>query len=245
MRAISIAELLEAKKHITIDIVGDSITQGTNHCTLEETYIAQYAKLLADKYPEATVRRYDGIVTGALEPLAGFSEAVIVNKGSGELCIDVLKNGIGGNTVRRALNRIQDYTGELANGRHADVTVFMFGINDALKSDSEKYVTAEKFKEDYRELIQRFRETETSEIVIMSATTNDQCIDAHVEATAELAEENGFVYVDQFRVWQEHYDPKQPHFGHGDWLSDLPYDACHPTPKGARVIAGTLFEKVN
>lgn len=244
MNKVDIEKLLKEKGHITIDVVGDSITQGEDHCTSEETYVAQFAKMLAEKYVDATVVRYDGVVKDGLSPMAGF-KAVEVSRGAGEYRIDVIRNGIGGNSVRRAINRISDFTGELANGRCADVAVFMFGINDALLSDSTKYVTAEKFGEDYREMLDRFAQSENAEIVIMSATTNDQTIDAHVAKTAKVAAERGLVYVDQNKVWNEHYDETMPNFGHGDWLSNVSYDACHPTPTGALQIARTLFESVN
>lgn len=245
MKKIDISAMLEEKKHITIDIVGDSVTQGTDHCTDDETYAAQFANMLAKKYEKATVYRYDGIFGGEFLPIDHFEDAVLISTGNGKYQIDVIRNGIGGNTVRRAINRINDFTGLLANQRKADITIFMFGINDALKSDPKKYVSSSEFADDYRELLNKFKETEESEIVIMSATTNDQCIDEHVKYTKLIAEEFGVLYVDQNSVWNKHYDKNAPNFGHGDWLSDVSCDACHPTPKGAYMIAKTLFDCVN
>lgn len=236
--------MIENRRHITIDIIGDSVTCGLNHCSNEETYTAQLAKMLADRLPDVSVYRYDGIVKDGLSAMEYFDGPVKVSPGMGDKQIDVIRNGIGGNTVRRAINRIQDFTGELANGRRADVSVFMFGINDALKSDPAKYVTPEKFLEDYRELLDSFKQTEKSEIVIMSATTNDQCIDEHVKMTEVLAREYNLPYVDQHKLWQTHYDKNMPNFGHGNWLSEAPGDACHPTPEGAEVIARALLEKL-
>lgn len=241
---IDILKMIRERQHITIDIVGDSVTQGTDHCADNETYTAQLAYMLADRLPEVSVYRYDGIIHDALLPMGYFEGPVKVSEGMGDKQIDVIRNGIGGNTVRRAINRIQDFTGKLANGRKADITVFMFGINDALKSDATKYVSPEKFLEDYRELLDLFRQTEKSEIVIMSATTNDQCIDEHVKMTEVLAREYNLPYVDQHKIWQMHYDKEKPNFGHGDWLSEVPWDACHPTPKGAKAIAEELFKKL-
>lgn len=246
MRTLDIAEMLKSKNHITIDIVGDSITEGTQHCTAEETYVAQYTKMLAQKYPDVSVYRYDGIAAeNPLKPMERFDGPIEVNVGRGEKRIDIIRNGIGGSSVRIAINRMHDYTGELANGRRADITVFMFGINDALKTAPERYVSSEVFGENYRELLREFRKTEDCEIVIMSATTNDQCIDEHVKETKIVADENGILYIDQNAVWNDHYDVNAPHFGHGEWLSEVSYDACHPTPKGAYAIAKTLFEQVN
>lgn len=237
--------MMKERKHITIDIVGDSITWGLNHCGSDETYTAQYAKMLSEKYPAAAVYRYDGIMHNALLPMESFEGPIGVNDGGGEVRIDVIRNGIGGNTVRRAIKRIDDFTGGLANGRHADITVFMFGINDALKEDASKYVTPERFAEDYRELIQSFIKTERGVIAIMSATTNGPTLGEYVERTEEVAAECGALYIDLHRVWQEHYREALPNFGFGDWLSNSPNDSCHPSVKGAHVIARTLFEHIS
>ena len=245
MKQIDILTMLENKKHITIDIVGDSVTQGTDHCTEDETYAAQYAKMLAKKYPHAAVCRYDGVVENGLMPIKYFKGPIIVSEGDTDYKIDVIKNGVGGNTLRRAIKRIDDFTNILPNGKRADITVFMFGINDALKSDKEKYVTAQKFAADYEELLNKFKQKEDREIGIMSATTNDQTIEEHVKAAKSVAQKNNILYVDQHAVWTKHYDKNACNFGYGDWLSNKPGDACHPTPKGAYVIAKTLFDSIN
>lgn len=239
MRKIDICEMIDSRHHITIDVVGDSVTYGLNHCTAEETYTAQLAQMLADRFPESSVSRYDGVEGGEFTPMKCFDGPFKISLGSTDKTIDVIRNGIGGNTVRRAINRIQDFTGELANGRKADITVFMFGINDALKSDDKKYVLPERFLEDYRELLDSFKKTEKSEIIIMSATTNDQCIDEHVKMTELLAKEYDLPYLDQHKIWLAGYDENKPNFGFGSWLCT---DACHPSPIGAKVIASALFE---
>ena len=242
MNYIDICKMIEERRHITIDIVGDSITWGLNHCTNDETYTAQFAHMLADRLPSVSLYRYDGIVEGGL--IEHFEGPIQVRSGTDDRRIDVIRNGVGGNTVRRAINRIPDFTGTLANGRSADITVFMFGINDALKSDSTKYVLPEKFLEDYRELLKKFRQTEKSEIVIMSATTNDQCIDEYVKMSEKLAAEESLLYIDQHKIWQMHYNKDKPNFGYGSWLSNTPGDACHPTPEGAKVIAEVLMKGI-
>lgn len=241
MENLDLTRMLREKRHITIDIVGDSVTWGLNHCTAGETYTAQFCTMLAETYEDVSVYRYDGVSGGACCPMARFEAPVTVCARTGDRRIDVIRNGIGGNTVRRAIRRLSDFTGVLANGRRADITVFMFGINDALRSDPQKYVSPEVFAGDYRELLDRFRATETSQIVLMSATTNDQSIEDYVRQTERLAREEGCLYIDQYKVWQEHYDRRLPHFGYGDWLSDTPGDACHPTPRGAHAIAETLW----
>ncbi len=244
MNKLNVSEMLEMKDRITIDIVGDSVTWGLNQCSENETYAAQFASMLAMKYSDVSVYRYDGIAGDELEPMKTFSEPIHVGKADSEKRIDVLKNGIGGNTVRRAINRINDFTGTLANGKTADITFFMFGINDALKTDQRKYVTPDRFYNDYQELLDMFRKNDESLIVLMSATTNDQPIEEYVKMTEILAKENGLLYIDQNKIWNAHYDKSKAHFGQGDWLSDVAYDACHPTPLGAKAIAEEMMKYV-
>ena len=62
MHNIDICKMIENRRHITIDIVGDSVTWGETHCNNEETYTSQLARMLADRLPEVSVYRYDGIV---------------------------------------------------------------------------------------------------------------------------------------------------------------------------------------
>ena len=245
MGIFNFSAMLAEKGHLTVDFVGDSITWGISHCTAEETYVAAFARMIAARYPECSVYRYDGVMGGELDPIARYDGPVPVHSGTGPKRIDVIRCGVGGNTVRRALNRFGDYTGTLVNGRRADVTFFMFGINDALKSDPRKYATPEQFGKDYRELLERFRAAEPSAVIVMSATTNDQPIDEHVAETARVARAFGLPYIDHCAVWAAHFDPAAPHFGQGDWLSDTPGDACHPSPLGARVIARTIAENLD
>ena len=236
-------KLLSEKDIITIDVVGDSITYGLNHCTAEETYVAQFASMLAGDHPECTVNRYDGIEQGELLPMKEFAGPITMQTGTSGKVINVIRNGIGGNTVQRALNRIDDFTGVLSDGNVADITFFMFGINDALTPDPAKYVSVEQFIENYKELLKQVRDRNGGgQIVLMSATWNDFAVQAYCEAVKVLAEEEGLPFADQFAVWRDHYDEKAGHFGQGDWLSDCSYDACHPTPLGARQIALCMYE---
>ena len=239
-----IEKKLENKDNYTINFVGDSVTWGLSHCTAEETYVAQFAKILAQKFPQFTVRRYDGIVSNEMQPMNRFDGPIMVSEDRGTKTIDVIRNGIGGNTCVRALNRIDDFTNTLANGKEADITVLMFGINDALQSDASKYVTPEQFKINYKALIDEIRTRDPDTyLIIMSATTNDQTIEAHCEKTKELAEEEGIYFIDLHSLWQEKYDASASNFGYGDWLAS-PYDACHPSPIGAKASAEFIYENM-
>lgn len=66
MRNIDICKMIDERRHVTIDIVGDSITWGLNHCSNNETYTAQFAYMLAQRLPGVSVYRYDGFTNDEL-----------------------------------------------------------------------------------------------------------------------------------------------------------------------------------
>jgi lysophospholipase L1-like esterase len=234
---------IKAGEHVTLDFVGDSVTHGLNHCRPEETYVAKIAALLARRFPTHTVRRFDGIQGEELKPLEGFDGPILVSAGSGGGVIDVIRNGVGGNTVRRAHNRIQNFTGVLANGRTPDVTFLMLGINDSLDNDPAQYVPVDVYGQQYKALLADIRRHHPeAELVILSSTYNGESIRPYCECSKALAAEEGIPYVDLFAFWMAHYDPSAPHFGQGDWLSDCAWDACHPTPVSAEATAAYILD---
>lgn len=236
-------EKLKNNEDITIQFVGDSITHGTNHCRIEETYVAQFTSLVARRFENYSVFRYDGVVADELSPMKCFDGPILVSYRENAGKIDVIKNGVGGNSVQRALNRIDDFTGILPNGSEPDVVFTMFGINDALKSNPQKYVTSEQFRINYKRLIDEIKSRNPDAFIIMMiATYNDQTIDEHCEKSRELANEEGIPYIDLHKLWKDHYREGAEHHGHGDWLAN-DTDACHPTPKAAYILAETIFEE--
>ena len=235
-------ERFAKNRTFTITFVGDSITWGLNHCTAEETYVACFAREVAHKFLGAKVIRYDGIVE---EPqgLVGY-EPVTVQEGT-EGTIHIIRSGVGGNTVARAMARKQTFTGILPSKTRSDYILTMFGINDALYADPEKYVSAEVFKENYRKLLKLLKEdAPDAKIVVMTATTNDQSIEEHVKLTYELVNEENVGLIDMYALWQQQYDHEKEHFGYGDWLSDVSTDACHPTPKSAKIMGEKIFREL-
>jgi len=58
----NIASAITESKHYTLFTVGDSITHGGRASSDDTTYTAVLATLLASRYPERTVKRYDGIM---------------------------------------------------------------------------------------------------------------------------------------------------------------------------------------
>ena len=232
-----------SKAPITLNFIGDSITWGLNHCSAEETYVAFFARFFAESFKEYKVVRYDGAVESEALPLTGFEGPFFVGGTAGGPEAAVIRNGVGGNTVRRALNRKQDFTGTLPNGRCADVNFLMFGINDALASDKSKFVTPARFESDYEELLSVL-EAEKAFTVILSPTYNGAKypLDKYVAVTKKLAEKHGLLFIDTHKLWAEHYSKKAPHFGMGDWLSESKTDACHFSPEGARQTARFIFD---
>ncbi len=198
-----IEQRLEENKRFVINVLGDSITWGENHCTSDETYCACLARLFAREFPKCAVYRYDGIVESESNPLSHFSESITVQEGNvGEIVI--IRNGIGGNTVRRALNRKQDFAGECVHGCYPDMFLMMYGINDALKNDPSKYVTADKFYDNYLELYDLLTETNpTARLVIMTPSFNDEGIsresvlDKYCEMIKRLASEKNCRLIGQ------------------------------------------------
>ena len=235
-----ISEKIKNGETVTFTFVGDSVTQGTDHCTPDETYVAFFASFMAKEFPETQVVRYDGKVVSGNDPLDGYAEFIIQNGTKGR--INVLRSGVGGNTIVRAMKRFGDYTGVLPCGTHSDYIFLMFGINDALTPDPAKYVTPDVFKTQYSDMIDKLAEAEPqAKIIILPATTNGDSIDVHVERTYEIVKEKNLPIIDTFRLWKDHYDPNADNYGHGDWLYGNG-DACHPMPKSSAIMAEYIFD---
>ena len=119
----------------------------------------------------------------------------------------------------------------------------MFGINDALKSDPKKYVTAEQFEQNYKMLLDEVKERNPEAfIIMMSATYNDQSVDEHCKKTMALAQQENIPCIDLHELWMNHYDAEAENFGQGDWLANN-RDACHPTPKAAHIMAERILDE--
>jgi lysophospholipase L1-like esterase len=205
--------------------------------------VAVFARLFAEKFTEYSVIRYDGKTEGALEPIKTFDKTVVKDKG--RATASFIKNGVGGNTVKRALNRKENFIGKMPNGEYPDLTVFMFGINDALTNDASKFVTPDVFYEHYKELIELMFSKSPSAIMLMTPTFNGpEKLDEYAQAVRRIAKEYGLEFIDLFELWKEHYNPSKDRYGQGDWLSDTKGDACHPTPNGAKAMAKYIFEQI-
>lgn len=232
---------IEKGETVTLTFVGDSITQGTTgHSTSEETFVAYFTNCLAAEFADTKIVRYDGKVVGEVKPLDGYDEVLVQDGDNGR--INVLRSGVGGNTVLRAMNRFSDYTGVLPCGTRSDFIFTMFGINDALMPDPKKYVTNDVFKVQYSEMLDKLMETEPqAELIVLTATTNGDSIREYVYRTYEIVKEKNLLMIDTYDLWTKHYDPKADNYGHGDWLFGHG-DACHPMPKAAKIMAEYIYE---
>lgn len=238
-RTEKIEKTLAEGKDITFTFVGDSITFGWHYCTPDETYTAVFSSLLAKKYPSASVYRYDGIYESEAHPIHTYEKKEISAGNRGR--IHVIRSGVGGNTVARAAARFFNYTGELASGTRSDFIFTMFGINDSLKNQPEKYTDEETFETRYRELLQNIRSSEPqAELIVMSATTCRGGLEGYIEKTHKICREEGIPLIDMHALWNDHYKDGMENFGHGDWL--LPTDSCHPTPASAKAMGEKIFE---
>ncbi len=240
-----IREKLLASEDFLIIMLGDSITRGSCASTPEHTYTAQLAKGLGERMPKKTVLRYDGEQVDELLPLGGFGEAIPVQKGS-KSKLTVVKCGVGGNTVRRMLNRQGDYAGRAFEGRIADLFFLNVGINDSLWKDPSKYATTEQYQKDLRELIDLLGKTNPeADLIFMTPTyhhdgkTADSDLTPYAEAMKEVAREEGIPCIDLHQKWMNHMIIGGEGNGQGDWLK---CDKCHPSDRGHRVMAEQILE---
>ena len=232
---------LSSRDEITLNFVGDSLIWGRNYCDSEHTTVARFAYMIAEKFPCRSVVRYDGEVERENAPIKYFS-ARAISEGTGKGKISVVKNGVGGDTVRRAINRSGDFTGVLANGKFADITFLLFGINDSLACDPSKYVTPDVFARNYTELIELIREKNPlGKIILLSPNQSNFPMEEYCRVTEKTAQSYGFPFFDVFSLWKSHYSPNAPNFGQGDWLVGDPY---HPSAEGAENTAKFIFEKL-
>ena len=244
-KALSILrEKLSKGEPLTIDFIGDSITWGLNHCSAEETYVARFAALFAERFNGYRVLRYDGFVVKENAPLDHFDGPIPVAGEAGRPECVVVRNGVGGDTVRRAINRKEDFLGLLPNGKKANVRFLHFGINDALACDKSKFVSPDRFEADYEELLTYVTRDKECLVILVTPTYNGTKypLDEYADVVKRVAARHDIPLFDAHGLWMAHYDPHKDRFGQGNWLSDSKTDACHFSPEGADVTARFLFD---
>ena len=230
--------------------VGDSITEGLRASSNEATYTAALARGIADKFPQRTVLRYDGLrrdtTDGELFPIRVYEGPVTVQSGvQGK--ITVVRSGIGGNTVRRLLHRKTDFISKPIEGRTADLFLMVSGINDALDCDPAKYVTPKQYGRVLHELVDEIEAADPSaDIIFMTPTFNDygtssvSTLDPYVDTMKKVAALRQIPVIDLHRLWMEHLVVGAENSGQGDWLLS-PEDHCHPSDTGHAAIAESIL----
>ena len=245
-----ISEKISKKGNALIMFLGDSITWGEGHCTCEETYCAEIARLFAKQFQNTKVVRYDGIAQEGAMPLKEYSKPFVVQNGD-EGTITVVRSGVGGDTVRRAINRKTDYTGKFITNEYPDIFIMMFGINDALSEDGSKFVVPEKFFEDYKELYGILQDNNKDALkIFMTPTYNDSGdsekshLEPYVEKVKEIAQITDSQCIDTHKLWMDHLEVGSENYGQRDWLSGVVGDACHFSPEGSRSTARFIFSEL-
>ncbi len=242
-----IAQRMAESEEFLLFTLGDSITQGALSSSAEHTYTACLARGFGKKMPEKTVLRYDGRQVDELLPVGDFGEAIAVQQGTkGKLT--VVRCGIGGNTVRRLLNRKGDYAGRAFEGRKGDLFTVNLGINDSLRKDPAKYVTVEQYKKDLCELIDLLAQTNPeADVILMTPTyhhdgsTPHSDLTPYADAMKEVAVEREISLIDLHRKWMEHMVVGGELYGQGDWLKS---DKCHPSDVGHAKMAEQIIEEL-
>ena len=245
-----VQHMTEAKEYL-IFTLGDSITRGSGASSDETAYTAVMTRELAQRFPQREILRYDGqqarIPDGELIPVDHFDGPIAVQRGS-EGKLTVVRCGIGGNTVRRLLNRKGDYAGREFEGRRADLFTVMLGINDSLIKVKEKYVTPEQYKKDLCELLALLAETNPeADVILMTPTyyhdgsTPDSYLDLYAEKMIEVAREQELPLIDLHKMWMDHMVVGADGYGQGDWL---PRDKCHPGDLGHRLLGEEIVKRI-
>ena len=245
-----ISEKISKNENAIILFLGDSITFGETHCTSEETYCAEIARLFAKQFQNTKVVRYDGISQGEAMPLKGYSKPIVVQNGD-KGTITVIRCGVGGDTVRRAINRKNDYIGKFITNEYPDIFVMMFGINDALCGDESKFVLPEKFFDDYKELCGILEDNNKDALkIFMTPTYNDlgnskkSFLDSYAEKVKEIARITDSQCIDTHKLWMDHLEVGSENYGQRDWLSGVEGDGCHFSPEGSKNTAQFIFSEL-
>ena len=257
MRRNTLSEIgrrLDLAEDFSLFFVGDSITEGIGASSPDHTYVAAFAKKLAQRYPKHNIIRYDGqlypidIREAELMPLQTYGEPICVQNGAVGT-MTVVRSGVGGNTVRRILNRKDDFICRAVGGRYADLILINVGVNDAIISNKNKYVPPTVYGEDLMELLDQIESAmPDTDIVLMTPTYNDlgdspdSCLDDYSAVMKQIAMERSIPVIDLHSHWMEHLVIGAENFGQGDWLTGRKGDSTHPSDVGARAMADVIYK---
>ena len=250
----NIVKKINEAKEYTIFVLGDSITEGFCATDDEHTYTAVFARLIAEKYPQRQVVRYDGKTFSCpqceLLPLEKYVGPISVQDGD-EGRITIVRCGIGGNTVARLLARKDDFLGKAIDGRTADLFTVCLGINDSLTNDRRKYVTPDTYAANLERLLDEMRlSAPDADVIFMTPTYNDfgtsaeSTVDDYAHAMVSVAEKHGIPVIDLHKKWMAHMVIGSENYGQRDWLTGKEGDYCHPSNVGHSAIAEEMILRI-
>ena len=246
-----IVKKIELSKEYTIFVVGDSITEGARATDAEHTYTADFARGLAEHYPNRSIIRHDGLrypdEDAEKKSLMCYQGPIPMQRGE-DGTITIVRCGLGGNTAKRLLKRKGDYINKKIDGKEADLYILMLGINDSIQTNPEKYAEPQEFYEDLERLLAALKEgNPAADLIFMTPTYNDygkepvSSVSPYAEAMRRLCQKHQIPLVDQHRLWMDHLQIGTKNDGQGDWLTGQKGDHCHPSDIGHQAIADELL----
>ena len=250
-------EKLIAGENVCIHFVGDSITVGYNSTgTVGGNFVQRMGVLIGQQIvPGAEVDRYDPNAYSVLSdgPINGWNGPTVIQqaKPGNSQVVQVVNNGVSGDTVQRVLRRIGNLTGWTPP---IDLFVILLGINDSLESDPTKFVPPDVFASGIRSLVEVLKNYyPQAEIALCTPTHNDQpdsggryTLDEYAMGVRRAAIETGTALVDLRALWADMFDAGEPGLsgddGYGWWLSTAGGNHTHPTDQGHQGIAEEMFK---
>lgn len=240
-----IIQKMRKSDHYLIMSVGDSLTEGQRASGAETTYTAVLARGLAERFLERTVVRIDG--KRVESRIDRFIRTVVQERPEENGKLTVVRSGYGGNTVRRLLNRKEDFVAHPYEGTEPDLFLISVGINDSIFWVKEKFVTPLQYREDLLELLNLLhREHPKADVVFITpswyayGSKGTDIVGPYAAVMLALAEEEQVPCLDMHGLWQAHFVAGEPNFGHGDWLYDG--DRAHPGDVGHAAFGDALLK---
>ncbi len=246
-----LAEIVEHMKddpNYLIFVIGDSLTEGQGASDPERfDYTAKFAEKLAERMPEKSVYRIDGKrnndATAIIYPNKGKHVPVQRVSGTSDEIV-IARCGIGGNTVKRIINRSHDFIGKELRGVTGDLFIIMSGINDSSAGNAEKYASPPAYKTQLNKLLDMiYAEHPEADIILMTPTycgNDGRTLDMYAKQMKDVAAERGIALIDQHQLWMDHWLKGAPNYGQGDWLAEG--DSCHPTDIGYEAMADYMIK---
>ena len=240
----AIAKKIAMSDEYLIFTIGDSVTQGQGASDPKtKDYTAMFAKKLGEVFAEKSIYRVDGAPNSSYTGIVYPEEAVKVQTGTGSGEITVARCGVGGDTVKRALNRKGDFINKEIRGQTGNLFIICFGINDSFYLDANKYAAPPIYKQQLSDLIDEiYAAHPDADVILMTPTYTNELgdystvLNMHVKYMKDLAESRGIACIDLNAVFMNHLD-KSLNNGQGDWL----HDGCHPSDIGHEACADEMI----